>query len=112
MRSASQSPVLVPMIMPAIIGTSRSPVPSGLVPSTLWKYWGRTNSSPNNAKGAIVACTVPQTNCGLVNRPSSISGWLLRRSQPMKAAKRASPARTGAHVPACPQPCWPALMNP
>ena len=87
-------------------------MPSGVMPSTLWKYCGTANSIPKNAKLAIVACTVPQTKCPLRNRPSSISGWALRRSKATKPASNTAPARIGAHVPAEPQPYWPALMNP
>ena len=56
-RLTSIGPTRVATIMPPIIGSSRTPVPSGSEPPTSWKYWGMTNSSPNNAKVARSADT-------------------------------------------------------
>ena len=128
---ASRVPPIMPMIMPPIIGSSRSPLPIAFTPRTSWKYSGIAKKMPNIANETSVDKIVPQVKPADRNNRSSISGrtltrrpprrfppsslWLRLVSQRSQATRRASTATPAAMVPsaaASVQPSWPALMNP
>ncbi len=125
---ASRVPPIIPMTMPPIIGSSRSPLPMASTPRTSWKYCGIAKKMPNIANDTIVDKMVPQVKLAERNSPSSISGrtrrtpppcrgpaWprrVSRRSQATKTASTTAPAAMVASAAAFDQPSWPALMNP
>ena len=126
---ASRVPPIMPMTMPPIIGSSRSPLPSAFTPRTSWKYSGVAKKMPNIANETSVDKMVPQVKPADRNNRSSISGRTVTRrpprrspasrlrpvSQRSQATKTASTATPAAMVPsaaASVQPSWPALMNP
>ena len=118
----------MPITMPPIIGSSRSPLPIASAPRTSWKYCGITKKMPNIANETSVARVVPQVNPADRNSRSSISGRTLpprrsslsaagprpvsQRSQPTSAASTATPAAMVPSAVASVQPSCPALMNP
>jgi hypothetical protein len=118
----------MPISMPPIRGSVRSPLPSALVPCTAWKYCGIANRMPNIANDTSVARIVPQANPRERNSVSSISGrtrgrppgwvpsWLLvrvsRRSQPTRPTRSSTPAAIVASAATSVQPSWPALITP
>src|SRR5205823_1788544 len=57
---ASRVLPIMPITMPPIIGSSRSPLPIAFTPRTSWKYWGIAKKMPNIANETSVASMVPQ----------------------------------------------------
>jgi hypothetical protein len=124
----------MPMTMPPIIGSSRSPLPMAFTPRTSWKYWGIANKMPNIANDTNVAKMVPQVKPADRNSRSSTSGripgarppwrssgpaasaaalrWVSQRSHATKTASTATPAAMVPSAVAAVQPSWPAWMNP
>ncbi len=115
---AIRVPPIMPMTMPPIMGSSRSPLPRAFTPRTSWKYCGIANKMPNIANDTRVASAVPQVNPAMRNSRSSTSGRtrparrVIRRSQATKTASTTTPAAMVASAATFVQPFWPALMNP
>ena len=121
-------PPIMPITMPPIIGSSRSPLPIAFTPRTSWKYCGIAKKMPNSANETSVDSTVPQVKPADRNNRSSISGRTLpprrfpassvqlrpvsQRSQATRTASTVAPATMVPSAVASVQPSWPALMNP
>ena len=118
---------IMPITMPPIIGSSRSPLPIAFTPRTSWKYCGIAKKMPNIANETSVDKMVPQVKPGRPEQPELDQRTTIRApaggsvlagrpvSQRSHATKTASTATPAAMVPsAVPsvQPSWPALMNP
>ena len=74
---ASRVLPIMPITMPPIIGSSRSPLPSAFTPRTSWKYCGIAKKMPNIANETSVDKMVPQVKPADRNSRSSISGRIL-----------------------------------
>ena len=125
---ASRVLPIMPITMPPIIGSSRSPLPIASVPRTSWKYCGIAKKMPNIANETSVDKMVPQVKPADRNNRSSISGRIApprsgppeparlrpvsQRSQATSTASTAAPAAMVPSATASVQPSWPALMNP
>ena len=71
---ASRVPPIMPITMPPIMGSSRSPLPIASAPRTSWKYCGIAKKIPNIANETSVDSTVPQEKPAEPNRARSTSG--------------------------------------
>lgn len=92
--------------IPAIIGSSRTPVPSASLPSTAWRYCGSTNIRPDRTNMPRVAASVLSRKPRRASRVRSRSGRSLRRSRRTRAVTRATEAAnrtstTGSVQPRC-----------
>ena len=107
---------IMPITMPPIIGSRRSPLPSASSPRTSWKYSGIANRMPNSANEISVVRIVPQVKPAEENSDRSTSGWprrrVTRRSQATNTASSTTPAAIVARLAASPQPFSPASMKP
>lgn len=116
-RAAIRSAGTAPTVSPAIMGSSRSPLPMASVPRMPWKYWGMVNSTPTMAMESVAMRTMPEVKPAEWNRSGGSSGRpsgrrARRRSESEKATSTASPASSGTRVQADPQPLSPASINP
>ena len=84
-------PPIMPITMPPIIGSSRSPLPIAFTPRTSWKYCGIAKKRPNIANETSVASTVPQVKPADRNNRSSISG----RTVPLLRSPASAPSAPG-----------------
>ena len=125
---ASRVLPIMPITMPPIMGSSRSPLPMAFTPRTSWKYRGIAKKMPNIANETSVDSVVPQVNPADRNNRSSISGRITpprsdpplparlrpvsQRSQATRTASTATPAAMVPTAMESDQPSWPALMNP
>ncbi len=80
-RASTVLPIM-PITMPPIIGSSRSPLPIAFTPRTSWKYCGIAKKMPNIANETSVDKMVPQVKPADRNNRSSISGRIFARRPP------------------------------
>ncbi len=64
-----------PTSIPPTTGSRRTPDPSGLVPTTPWKYWGMVKRRPINASVSTAKRMTPQVKERERKRLRSTSGW-------------------------------------
>jgi hypothetical protein len=111
-RATMRSAPPAPRISPPMSGSSRTPAPKASCPCTDCRYCGSVNSIPNRAEVPIVAATVPHRNRGRRNRPRSIMGYGLRRSQITNAINSSAPRPIAASTSVVPQPRRGTSMTP
>ena len=88
---ASRVLPIMPITMPPIIGSSRSPLPIASTPRTSWKYCGIAKKMPNIANETSVDRMVPQVKPADRNNRSSTSGRIRPRGSDPPDPARSRP---------------------
>ena len=107
-RRRVYEPVAPAAIAAKVSGSSRSPVSSGLRPSTSWRYWTAISSRPTRASMARTMQPTEVEKAGLANIRMSISGCARRFCRRTKSDEQRAAQRTAAPAVARPSSASPA----